>query len=100
MVAEELAGAALIAAGVALATVSLRRQSVLGALAALAGIAAAAAALVSSGSGSAATEMLGGSLVALVLGTGVFLLGQLVERAIDRTPDTERGAGERDPDSR
>ena len=76
----------LIAAELGLATISWRRQSVLSALAALIGIAAATTALVLGGSGGASTEALGGSLFALFVGSGVFLLGQLLERALDDEP--------------
>jgi ABC-type thiamin/hydroxymethylpyrimidine transport system permease subunit len=80
------AAAALIAAELGLATISWRRQSVLGAVAALIGISAAAAALALGTSGGAATDALGGSLFALIVGTGVFVLGQLLERALDEEP--------------
>jgi len=85
------AASALGAAGVWLIAVCWRRGSVLGLLCGTLGSIAAVAAAANAGT-RGATELLIGSLAAIVIGTALLVLSQAIERLLDQEP--EGGAGD------
>jgi len=85
------AAVALGLAGLSLVAVSWRLRSVLALLCGALGIASAIAAGTSGRTGSAATDYLSGSLAAVLIGTVLLVLGQAVQRLLDREPDDVDG---------
>lgn len=89
-------GVGLVVAGLALATVdsavfavAWRGRAALSGVAAVAGAGAGLAAAVTGGDGSRMPTLIVASLVLGGLGACLFVLGQLVQRLLDETPEGE-----------
>jgi CHASE2 domain-containing sensor protein len=82
------AAVVLGAAGLTLIVVCWRLRSVLGVVCGLAGVVSAVLGAASGHLGIGATDELVGALAAIVIGTVLLVLGQAIQRVLDREPDT------------
>ncbi len=84
-----LAGLAIAGADAGLTVIAWRRRAALSAVAGVAGVGTGLAAAVSAGGGSHAQILLGVALVLGGFGIALFVLGQVVQRLLEQTPDGE-----------
>ena len=81
------AGVAIAAGNLALLVRCWKRRSVLGGMLAALGLPLALLALVLGATRGAGEDALVGALIALVVGTALYLLGQAVQRLLDEDPE-------------
>lgn len=84
MIELVLAAVALGAGCLWLSALSWRRRSVLATLCGVAGTASAVAAGTAAWAGRGATDAIAGSLAALIIGAVLMVLGQAMQRLLDR----------------
>jgi hypothetical protein len=84
-----LAGLAIAAADTGLLVLALRQRAALSGVAGLGGVGSGLAAAVSGAGENEAQILLGLALVLGTLGSVLFVLGQVVQRLLDETPDGE-----------
>lgn len=84
-----LASLTIAGADAGLSVLAWRRRAALSTVAGVAGVGTGLAGAVSAGGGSEAQILLWTALVLGALGSALFLLGQVVQRLLDQTPEGE-----------